>query len=80
MHQAERNLRLVEHLGFVAKDRRLVVAIPDSARGRIPSLLKEKGIDPDVPFILVHPGASAKARRYPAARFGQVADLLSKHG
>jgi ADP-heptose:LPS heptosyltransferase len=78
MHQAERNLRLVEHLGFAARDRRLVVAIPDSARGRITSLVKEKGIDPDVPFILIHPGASAKARRYPAARFGRVADLLTR--
>jgi ADP-heptose:LPS heptosyltransferase len=80
MHQAERNLRLVEHLGFAARDRRLVVAIPDSARGRITSLVKEKGIDPDVPFILIHPGASAKARRYPAARFGRVADLLTRGG
>jgi ADP-heptose:LPS heptosyltransferase len=79
MHQVERNLRLVEHLGFVARDRRLVVAIPDSARGSISSfLLPEKGIDPALPFILIHPGASAKARRYPAARFGSVADLLAK--
>src|SRR5436190_20471369 len=36
MHQVERNLRLVEHLGLVARDRRLVVAIPDSARAGIP--------------------------------------------
>ncbi len=80
MHQVERNLRLVEHLGFVARDRRLVVAIPDSARAGIPPLLQEKGIDPALPFILIHPGASAKARRYPAARFGRVADLLAKRG
>ncbi len=80
MHQVERNLRLVEHLGFVARDRRLVVAIPNSARARITPLLQEQGIDPALPFILLHPGASAKARRYPAARFGRVADLLTKHG
>jgi ADP-heptose:LPS heptosyltransferase len=80
MHQVERNLRLVEHLGFVARDRRLMVAIPDSARAGVSSLLEEKGIDPAAPFILLHPGASAKARRYPAARFGRVADLLTKRG
>jgi ADP-heptose:LPS heptosyltransferase len=80
MHQVERNLRLVEHLGFVARDRRLVVALPDSARAGISSLLQEKGVDPAVPFVLIHPGASAKARRYPAARFGKVADLLAKRG
>jgi ADP-heptose:LPS heptosyltransferase len=80
MHQVERNLRLVEHLGFVARDRRLVVSIPDSARIAAFSLVKEKGIDPDEPYILIHPGASAKARRYPAVRFGAVADLLVKRG
>src|SRR5438105_15947526 len=32
LHQVERNLRLVEHLGFVARGRRLVFAIPEEAR------------------------------------------------
>lgn len=80
MHQVERNLRLVEHLGFVARDRRLTVAIPQSARTAILSLLKTKGIDPDEPYILIHPGASAKARRYPAQHFGRIADLLTRRG
>jgi ADP-heptose:LPS heptosyltransferase len=80
MHQAERNLRLVEHLGFVARDRRLTIAIPESARTAILSLLKAKGIDPDEPYILIHPGASAKARRYPARHFGRIADILTRRG
>jgi ADP-heptose:LPS heptosyltransferase len=80
MHQVERNLRLVEHLGFVARDRRLVVAIPDAAREHAACLLSQQGLNPDAPFILLHPGASAQARRYPAERFGQVADLLTQKG
>src|SRR5438105_15927411 len=32
LHQVERNLRLVEHLGFVVRQRRLTVAISDEAR------------------------------------------------
>ncbi len=80
LHQVERNLRLVEHLGFVARDRSLTVAISNQDRAGADRLLHKSGIDPAAPFVLLHPGASAQARRYPAARFGAVADLLVKRG
>lgn len=80
MHQVERNLRLVEALGFVARNRVLTIAIPDVARASASLLLKKVGMDRDAPFILLHPGASAKARRYPAHRFGEVAHLLRQRG
>ena len=80
LHQVERNLRLVEHLGFVARGRRLMLAIPEEARQAVPSLLERVGLDPDAPFLLVHPGASAQARRYPVERFGIVARLLTRRG
>ncbi len=78
LHQAERNLRLVEHLGFVAGERQLVVTIPDTARNAIPDLLDKTEVNPHQPFILLHPGASAHARRYPAERFGILARLLTR--
>ena len=78
LHQAERNLRLVEHLGFVARERQLVITIPDTARNAIPDLLDKTELDPHQPFILLHPGASAQARRYPAERFGVLARLLTR--
>ncbi|MDQ2903494.1 MAG: glycosyltransferase family 9 protein [Chloroflexota bacterium] len=80
LHQVERNLRLVEHLGFVARDRRLVVALSEEARQTSRTLLTRVGLDPDAPFILLHPGASAQARRYPAERYGAVAHLLDQRG
>jgi ADP-heptose:LPS heptosyltransferase len=80
LHQVERNLRLVEALGFVARDRRIVVAIPDAARAAARGLLHQAGINPNEPFVLIHPGASAQARRYPAERSGAVARLLSERG
>ena len=78
LHQTERNLRLVEHLGFVARERRLKVIIPDEARPAVTSLLERVGLEPTTPFILLHPGASARARRYPAERFGVVARHLAR--
>jgi ADP-heptose:LPS heptosyltransferase len=80
LHQVERNLRLIEHLGFIVRDRRLAISIPQDARQSASSLLRATGIEPDVPFILLHPGASAQARRYPVERFGAVARLLSRRG
>ena len=80
LHQVERNLRLVEALGFVVRDRRIRVGIPDEARSAVPELLRAAGLDPQAPFVLLHPGASAKARRYPIERSGMVADLLTRRG
>ena len=80
LHQVERNLRLVEGLGFVARDRRLAVMIADEARAAVLDLLTGAGLDPDAPFVLLHPGASARARRYPPERSGTLARLLTERG
>lgn len=80
LHQVERNLRLVEQLGFVARERKLAVELRQEARQMVPGLLRSHGIDPSQPFLIVHPGASAEARRYPAERFGEVAARLRKRG
>lgn len=80
LHQAERNLRLVEQLGFLARDRRLKVEIPAQAQNAVPQLLAQAGIPAAAPYILLHPGASAQARRYPAERFGILARRLSRNG
>ncbi len=79
-HQVERNLRLVEHVGFPVRDRQLAVRIPDAARVALPGLLREAGIDDRAPYVLLHPGASAPARRYPPERIGRVARLLLDRG
>jgi ADP-heptose:LPS heptosyltransferase len=80
LHQVERNLRLVERLGFQVRDRKLAIALSDEARQAVPSLLAAAGLDEKEPFLLIHPGASAGARRYPAQRFGAVARMLSRRG
>lgn len=79
MHQAERNLRLVEQLGFTAHDRHLAVVISAEARTSAMALLANAGIHEGEPYILLHPGASAAARRYPAERYAVVARELAAH-
>jgi ADP-heptose:LPS heptosyltransferase len=80
LHQVERNLRLVEALGFRTNDRRLHVAIPAATRASAEQLLARHGVDAARPFVLVHPGASAAARRYPPERLGAVARGLLDRG
>src|SRR2546423_10297430 len=80
LHQVERNLCLVEHLGFVAKDRYLKIDIPEEARAAVPMLLAHTELNLHDPFIIIHPGASAQARRYPVDRYGTLAQLLTRRG
>ncbi|HEV2106845.1 MAG TPA: glycosyltransferase family 9 protein [Thermomicrobiales bacterium] len=80
LHQVERNVRLVEALGFAVRDRRLSLVIPEAARAAVPHLLQRVSLDPVAPFVLLHPGASAAARRYPPERYGAVAGGLLKLG
>lgn len=80
LHQVERNLRLVEALGFPAQQRAMAVTLPSDARPAVPRLLAGVGLDPAQPFVLLHPGASAKARRYPPERMGATAQLLAEAG
>jgi ADP-heptose:LPS heptosyltransferase len=79
-HQVDRNLHLVQAIGFTEVDPALEIAIPDASRESVARRLWNAGIVPDQPFALLHPGASAAARRYPATRFRQVADLLLNWG
>src|SRR2546430_4504633 len=80
LHQVERNLRLVEHLGFIAKDRQLKINISEEARAAVPTLLARAELDQHDPFIIIHPGASARSRRYAVDRFGTLARLLTRRG
>ena len=79
-HQVDRNLHLVQTLGFTDIDPALEVAIPDASRESAARRLRNVGITPDQPLALLHPGASAAARRYPATRFKHVTDLLLNRG
>ncbi|HSC63973.1 MAG TPA: glycosyltransferase family 9 protein, partial [Caldimonas sp.] len=76
-HEVERQLALVASVGFAAADRRLRFAVPSAAREAVAARLARDGVDRGRPLVVVHPGASAESRRYPAARFGLAADRIA---
>ncbi len=75
-HQVERNLRLVESIGFRAADRSLAVRTPAGSQARAAGLLARRGLARGAPYALLCPWTSCQARTYP--RFGAVGRLLRR--
>lgn len=79
-HEVERQLALVDAVGFRTRDDRLRFRLRPQDRLRPAALLKEAGIPESMPYAVLHPGASAASRRWPAARFGLAAAALAAQG
>jgi len=81
-HEVERQLDLVAAVGWRTRDRRMRIAVPDSAAVRIAERLAAHGLgDARARWAVLHPGASAASRRYPVERFGAVVRaLVARHG
>lgn len=81
IHQVERNLQLIEAVGFPVADRRLSVRIPAEAAASAARLLAGEGLGLGQPFILLCPWASCQARTYFPGRFAAAArELAGKTG
>ncbi|MBV9454071.1 MAG: glycosyltransferase family 9 protein [Rubrobacter sp.] len=78
LHQAERNLRLIEHAGFQVEDRSLGVSVPPRARKSTTALLKAHGVVPGTPYLLLCPWTSCQARTYASERFALATRRLSE--
>ncbi|MGS5087001.1 lipopolysaccharide heptosyltransferase II [Hydrogenophaga sp. A37] len=77
-HEVRRQLDLVRSVGFHPTDDRLRMRFAASDTTRMREVFAAAGGDPDQPYLVVHPGATAASRRYPAERFGRAADALAE--
>ncbi len=75
-HEVRRQLDLVAHVGAVTDDARLSLALPAEAHVRAQVFLEGSRIDTRAPWAVIHPGASAPSRRYPAEAYAQAARML----
>ncbi len=71
-HEARRQLDLVAAVGASPAEGPLRMTLGPEACERAGRLLEEAGVRTDRPFIVVHPGATASSRRYPARSFAAV--------
>jgi lipopolysaccharide heptosyltransferase II len=75
-HEVARQLDLVASVGCHVLDHRLSIHIPKTSHESVLSHVQKAGLDPHLPWIVLHPGASAPSRRYPPAQFAQAARRL----
>jgi lipopolysaccharide heptosyltransferase II len=79
-HEVERQLALVAAVGCTTADDGLRFSVPAADRRRAQVRLAAEGIDGARPYVLLHPGATAASRRWPAERFGRVAATMAQCG
>jgi len=77
-HEVRRQLDLVATVGYTVADERLAFAVPDAARARVGALLDAAGLDRRRPWLVLHPGATAPSRRYPATGFAAATRTLAR--
>jgi ADP-heptose:LPS heptosyltransferase len=76
-HEVDRCLALTDHLGLPRQGRALDFPLEPADRARLKALwpaLDER------PYVVLHPGAQLRSRRWPVERFARVADALSDAG
>jgi ADP-heptose:LPS heptosyltransferase len=76
-HEITRYLRLMQHLGCSGDDAALEFPFEAVDRAALRAL---EPLPPDGRYVCIHAGARMRSRRWPAARFGQVADGLAARG
>jgi heptosyltransferase II len=71
-------LNLLKPFGILNTDVRKHLGFSDEGSKHIDALLKEKGISTLENIVAIAPGAGTKVKQWPANRFGEVANHLSK--
>jgi lipopolysaccharide heptosyltransferase II len=79
-HEVRRQLDLVAAAGFTTGDEALSLAPPARARRRAGAIVRALGLEDQGAWVVLHPGASAPSRRYPAEGFAAAGRKLAASG
>lgn len=75
-HERDLNLEMAEKIGAKAENVVFKFYIPDRAVQRVKSILAQKGIDENSPFVVIHPGSGGSALDWPLQKFGRLAQKI----
>ena len=78
LHRSDHYLRIIEAAGIRVEDRTCELHPPDEASRRAEELLREAGVTPEEPFIVVNPGGNWNLKRWPKESYARLIDGLSK--
>jgi lipopolysaccharide heptosyltransferase II len=79
-HEVRRQLDLVASVGWKTDDERLSLRVEPDDVADVTRRLRAAGIDTSRPWVVVHPGATAASRRYPAEMYAAAVRLLARDG
>ncbi|MGE5249349.1 MAG: lipopolysaccharide heptosyltransferase II [Bacteroidota bacterium] len=79
-HEVRRQLDLVAAAGHRTTDERLSLDVSPESVGEVLVTLQETGLNISKPWLVMHPGATAASRRYPAEHYAEAARELQQHG
>src|SRR2546423_3416664 len=79
-HEVQRQLDLVAAVGYHTDDTHLSFRVPPDASRRVRALLAGLGFGGVAPWAVLHPGATAASRRYPAERVAAAAAPPAREG
>ncbi|WP_342647861.1 glycosyltransferase family 9 protein [Mucilaginibacter sp. CSA2-8R] len=77
-HQVRRDLDLVATVGAHTHDEHLSLQVPD-VWPQLRQKLQQENINPDKPWLIMHPGVSEPKREYPSAQWAEVACTAVEH-
>jgi len=76
-HEVTRQLELVGALGATRTSDHFSLHIRSGVAGRVAEKLRQQGVDPEQPYLVLHPGVSEDKRQYPIASFAEAARQLA---
>jgi lipopolysaccharide heptosyltransferase II len=79
-HEVRRQLDLVAHIGCRPAVETMSFRLIDADIAAVRSRLAAADIGPGTPWVLMHPGATAPSRRYPAGHWSRVIELAHAEG
>ncbi len=78
LHIVDYQMRAIEQLGFKTLTDEFSLTIPEDAQAEADRFFFPQGREKNKIRVVIHPGARRKVRRWPAARFGEIAARLKK--
>ena len=76
-HEVQRQLDLLARIGLPPANTGLHFRVLDDDRRNLARRLRAAGIGAGRRIVVLHPGATAESRRWPAERFGAVAEAIA---
>jgi lipopolysaccharide heptosyltransferase II len=75
-HQVNRDMNLVASIGATTQNDKLNLQLDDAVKGRVYHKLRHYGVNPDKPWLVMHPGVSEPKREYPEASWIEVGENI----